>query len=114
MVARTTPARRAISAMLTSGSLASASRAASVMEAMLRSASARRGFEADALICVFAFVIDSVDRHRLRVEPQLCEEVVGAGKNGECHHAREASDKGGDQECVPDPGCCVRAEHRSA
>src|ERR687898_3529720 len=42
MVARTTPARRAISAMLASGSLASASTAASRIRATLRSASARR------------------------------------------------------------------------
>src|SRR6266536_2086096 len=41
MVARTTPARRAISAMLASGSLASASRAASRIRATLRSASAQ-------------------------------------------------------------------------
>src|SRR4051794_37923802 len=114
MVARTTPARRAISAMLTSGSLASASRAAWVMEAMLRSASARRRFGADAFACVFAFVIDSVDGHGLRVEPQLREEVVRARENGQCDHAREASDQGGDQERVPDSGCCLRADHRSA
>ena len=55
-VARTTPARRAISAMLASGSIASASRAASMMAEMLRSASARR-FRADALAGVFVFVL---------------------------------------------------------
>ena len=48
MVALTTPARRAISDMLLSGSLASASRAASRMAATLRSASARRRLGADA------------------------------------------------------------------
>ena len=56
-VARTTPARRAISAMLASGSLASPSRAALMMEVVLRSASARRCFRADALACVFVLLI---------------------------------------------------------
>src|SRR6266566_3169451 len=114
MVARTTPARRAISAMLTSGSLASASRAASVIAEMLRSASARRRFGADALVFVFVLVIDSVDRHRLWVELQLREEVLRAWENRHRHHAGEASDESGDQECVPDPRSGLRAEDRSA
>ena len=82
MVARTTPARRAISAMLTSGSLASASSAALVIAVMLRSASARRRFGADASVFVFVLVISSVDGHRLRVERQLREEVLCARENG--------------------------------
>src|SRR3954471_12473465 len=114
MVARTTPARRAISAMLTSGSLAKASSAALVIEAMLRSASARRRFGADASVSVFVLVIRSVDGHCLRVERQLCEEVLCARENGHGHHAGEASDESGDQERVPDSGCCLRPEDRSA
>src|SRR3954451_8623675 len=102
MVARTTPARRAISAMLTSGSPAKASRAALVIAAMLRSASARRRFGADASVVVLVLVIGSVDGHRLRVERQLREEVLRARENGQCQHAGEASDEGGDQEGVPD------------
>src|ERR1051326_655410 len=114
MVARTTPARRAISAMLTSGSSASASRAALVIAAMLRSASARRRFGADASVFGFVLVIGSVDGRRLRVEPQLCEEVLCARENRESRHAGEASDEGGDQERVPDAGCRLRAEDRAA
>src|SRR5256714_5222038 len=102
MVARTTPARRAISAMLTSGSLASASRAALVIAEILRSASARRRFGADASVFVFVLVIGSVDGHRLRVERQLREEVLRAREDRQCNHAGEASDESGDQEGVPD------------
>src|SRR3954451_11428356 len=104
MVARTTPARRAISAMLTSGSLASASSAALVIAEMLRSASARRRFGADASVFVFVLVIGSVDGHCLRVERQLREEVLRAREDGQCHHAGEASDESGDQERMPDSG----------
>jgi hypothetical protein len=43
--------------MLTSGSLANALRAALVMEAMLRSASALRRFGADASACVLVWLI---------------------------------------------------------
>src|SRR3954468_13250970 len=114
MVARTTPARRAISAMLTSGSLANASRAALVIEAMLRSASALRRFGADASVVVSVFVIGSVDRHCLRVERQLREEVLRAREDGQCQHTCEASDERGDQEGVPDSGCGLRAEDRAA
>src|SRR5437762_4169435 len=114
MVARTTPARRAISAMLTSGSLASASRAASVIAEMLRSASARRRLGADASVSVFVLDIDSVDRHRLWVELQLREEVLRAWENRHRHHAGETSDESGDQERVPDPRRRLRAEDRSA
>src|SRR4051794_16253166 len=100
--------------MLTSGSFASASRAALVIETMLRSASARRRFGADASVVVFVLVIGSVDRHRLRVEPKLCEEVLRARENRQSNHAGEASDEGGDQERVPDTGGCLRAQRRSA
>src|SRR5579862_3977220 len=100
--------------MLTSGSLASASRAALVIEAMLRSASARRRFGADASVFVFVLVIGSVDGHRLWVERELREEMLRAWENRECHDAGEASDEGGDQEGVPDSGCGLRADNRSA
>src|SRR5690348_8538395 len=98
--------------MLTSGSSASASSAAFVMEAMLRSASARRRFGADAVVVVFG--IDSVDGHRLRVELQLREEVPRVWENRKCHQARERSDRGGDEEGVADTGGRLRADDRSA
>ena len=82
-----------------------------MIAAMLRSASARRRFGADASVFVFVLVIGSVDGHRLRVEPQLREEVLRARENRQCHHAGEASDEGGDQERVarfPDAACGPR------
>src|ERR1700710_492404 len=67
MVARTTPAWRAISAMLASGSLASASRAASMIWATLRSASARRR---GLVTGEGSLWVISVDRHRAGGQPQ--------------------------------------------
>src|SRR6266576_5976205 len=96
--------------MLTSGSLANASRAPSMMEAMLRSASARRRFGADALVFVFVLLIDSVDRHRLRAELQLREEMLRAREKRQCHQAGERSDTCGDQERAPDSRRCLWAE----
>src|SRR5690349_7654235 len=99
--------------MLASGSLASAPSAASMIAWMLRSACARR-LRADASVFVFVFAIGSVDRHRLRVERQLGEEVLGTRENRQRKHAGEASAQSGDQECVADPGGCLRAEDCSA
>jgi AcrR family transcriptional regulator len=53
-----------------------------------------------------------VNGHRLRVQAQLREEVLGAGENHHCHEAAERSDEGGDQERVSDPGGGMRAEDR--
>src|SRR3954453_12600212 len=102
-----------MSAVRTSVSIANASSAASVIAEIFRSASARRRFGADASVCVFVLVIVSVDGHRLRVERQLREEVLRSREDDQCHHACEASDKGGDQKGVPDAGGCLRAEDRS-
>src|SRR3954465_3010571 len=100
MVARTTPARRAISAMLASGSLASASTAASRMRAMLRSASARRpgGSGAVALGVVIGWLVDGDTRG----ERELGQECPGRGEDDERGGARGAGDDGGDQEGVAD------------
>src|SRR4051812_14593703 len=100
--------------MLASGSLASASSAAWVIAATFRSASARRRFGADASVFVFAFGIGSMNGHRLRVQPQLREEVLCARENRKGHQASERSDGRGDEERVSDPGCCLRPEDRPA
>src|SRR2546426_5653668 len=77
MVALTTPARAAISDMLLSGSLASASRAASRMAATLRSASARRRLGAGASAGVVVGFVISVARHRAGGQPPLRHEMAG-------------------------------------
>src|SRR4051794_35228554 len=100
--------------MLTSGSPASASRAAFVIAEMLRSASARRRFGADASVVVLVLAIGSVDGHRLRVQRQLREEVLRAREEYQCRHAGEASEECGDQERVSDSGRRLRAEDRAA
>ena len=40
--------------------------------------------------------------------------MLRARENRQRHHAGEASDQSGDQECAADPGCCLRAEDCSA
>src|SRR5882762_6885308 len=76
MVARTTPARRAISDMLASGSLANVSVAASRIRATLRSASERRRGEATGGVLWVGDIYSSVDRHTRR-EPQCWQEPLG-------------------------------------
>src|SRR5215213_4707109 len=99
MVARTTPARRAISDMLASWSSPSASTAASRMRAMLRSASARRrGGVAPAVRGEGAMVV-LVDRDT-RGEAQLREEARRGRKHEESDDAGSGGDDAGDHERV--------------
>src|SRR4051812_43736908 len=102
MVARTTPARRAISAMLTSGSLASASTAASRMRATLRSASARLrgGPEAVGSWVVIGGLVDG----DARGERELGQECPGGWEDDERGGARGGGDDGGGHERVGDSG----------
>src|SRR4051812_41900477 len=99
MVARTTPARRAISDMLASWSSASASTAASRMRAMLRSASARRRGRDSSTGWWEAVSVVLVDGDA-RSEPRLRQEVRGRGKREQGDHAGGRGNDPGDQERV--------------
>src|SRR5215211_3279941 len=101
MVALTTPARRAISAMLASGSLASASTAASRIRATLRSASARRRGGLDAERWRVGGIVRSVGADG-PCEAELREEAPGGGEDRKREHARDARDRRGDEEGVAD------------
>src|SRR5918994_3890501 len=101
MVARTTPARRAISDMLLSGSLAKASRAASRIEATLRSASARR-LRADAFVAVVVFAISLVTRHRAGIQSELWHEVARSRQHGQSDQAADTSEQRGRDERMCD------------
>src|SRR5947208_11468385 len=105
MVALTTPARRAISDMLLSGSLASASRAASRMAATLRSASARRRLGAGASAGVVVGFVISVARHRAGVQPHLRHEVACPRQDGDSDQAGDSREEPGCDERVGDSGC---------
>src|SRR5215210_2518226 len=100
MVARTTPARRAISAMLASGSPASASTAASRMRAMLRSASARRRGGPGAVVSwvVIGWLVDG----DARGERELGQERPGGREDDERSGAGGAGDDRGGEEGVAD------------
>src|SRR5918995_5420423 len=99
MVARTTPARRAISAMLASGSVANASSAASRIEAMLRSASARLRLLVEVALGL-VLGMASVDRHCLWREPQLRQKMPGRREHDQCDQACHHSEATGPQEPV--------------
>src|SRR4051794_2996697 len=102
MVARTTPARRAISAMLASGSPPSASTAASRMRAILRSASARLRGGPEA-VGLWAGICGLVDGDA-RGERERGQECPGGREDDERGGARSAGDDGGGQERVADSG----------
>ena len=99
MVARTTPARRAIADMLASGSLASASTAASRMRATLRSASARRRGGVVLGVIGHAWLVDCDPRR----DGELREEAARRRKHDERGGARDRRDDGGREEGVADP-----------
>src|SRR5215207_10675451 len=99
MVARTTPARRAISAMLASGSLASASTAASRIRAMLRSASARRRGSRAADVWWVGGIVRLVDGDA-RGERELGHEAPRRREDDERCDACGAGDDARGQECV--------------
>src|SRR3954469_10816716 len=100
MVARTTPARRAISAMLAAGSPASASTAAPRIRAMLRSASARRRGGPGAVVWsgVIGWLVDG----DARSERELGQERLGGRGGGGGGAARHAGDDRRDEERVAD------------
>src|SRR4051794_41787904 len=97
MVARTTPARRAISAMLASWSSPSASTAASRMRAMLRSASARRRGRAPSVVSWEGCIAVSVDADA-RGDAELREEALRGRKDEQGEGAGHRRDDGGHQE----------------
>src|SRR5215211_5496582 len=113
MVARTTPARRAISAMLASGSLASASTAASRMRAMLRSASARRrGAVAPAVSWEARIVVLVHSDSRSEAHPR--QEARGRGQHDQGDDTGDGGDAAGDQERVTEPARQVGGGGRPA
>src|SRR3954449_8712380 len=91
MVARTTPARRAISAMLASWLSPRASTAASRMRAMLRSASARRRGAAPSAVRCEAGIVGLMDSDA-RGEAQLGQEA----RRGRQHEQGDEASGGGD------------------
>src|SRR3954453_7603694 len=99
MVARTTPARRAISAMLASWSSPRASTAASRMLAMLRSASARRRGRAPSAVWCEAGIVALMDSDA-RGDAQLRQEARRRGQHEQGDDSGDGGDDAGDQEGV--------------
>src|SRR4029450_3858396 len=102
MVARTTPARRAISDMLASWSSPRAPTAASRIRASLRSASARRRGRAPSAAWCGAGIVDLVDGDA-GSEAELRQEARSRGQDEQGEDAGGRGDDAGDHERVAQP-----------